>query len=125
MVSLPLNRARLAKVSNVSRNGPSRGGSVWRVPARSRRSSSSALGSRASNQRVERAAHSAAADFQYVCVDHGRCHVGVAEQVLNCADVVSVLQQVRLEAVTQLVKADEGLAPMHVSPLGAPAVMQV
>jgi hypothetical protein len=28
-------RARPTKVSNVSRNGPSRGGSVWRVPARS------------------------------------------------------------------------------------------
>jgi len=67
----------------------------------------------------------AAAHIQYVCVDHGRCHVGVSEQVLNCADVVSVLQQVRLEAVTQPVKADEGLAPMDVCLLGTPAVMQV
>jgi hypothetical protein len=49
----------------------------------------------------------------------------MSEQVLNCADVVSVLQQVRREAVAQRVKADEGLAPMHVCLLGAPAVMQV
>ena len=83
------------------------------------------LGSRASNQRVERAAHSAAAHLQYVCVDHGRCHVRVSEQVLICADVVSVLQQVRLEAVAKPLKADEGLAPMRVCLLGAPAVMQV
>jgi hypothetical protein len=60
-----------------------------------------------------------------VCVDHGRCHVRVSEQALNCADVVSVLQQVRLEEVAQPVKADEGLAPMRVCLLGAPAVMQV
>ena len=83
------------------------------------------LGSRASNQRVERAAHSAAAHLQYVCVDHGRCHVRVSEQVLICADVVSVLQQVRLEAVAKPLKADEGLAPMRVCLLGAPAVMQL
>lgn len=43
-------------------------------PARSRSSSRSVLGSRASNQCIERAAHSAAAHLQYVHVDHGRRH---------------------------------------------------
>ena len=60
-----------------------------------------------------------------MCIDHGRCHVRVSEQVLNFADVISVLQQVRLEAIAQPVKADEGLAPMRVCLLGAPALMQV
>jgi hypothetical protein len=60
-----------------------------------------------------------------VCVDHGRCHVRVSEQVLNGADVVSVLQQVRREAMAPPVKADEGLAPMRICLLGAPAVMKV
>ena len=108
----------------MAHSGPSPGDSLWLIPARSGSSSRSALGSRGSNQCVERAAHRAAAHLQYVCVDHGRCHVRGSEQILNCADVVSVLQQVRLEAVAQRVKADDGLVRMRVCLLGAPAVMQ-
>ena len=61
------------------------------------------MGSRVSNQRVERTADPAAAHLEHARVDHGRCHIRVSEQVLHCADVVSVLQQVRREAIPDTV----------------------
>jgi hypothetical protein len=43
-------------------------------------------------QRVNWTAHSAAANLQYMSVDHGRGHVGMAEQFLHSTDVVAGLQ---------------------------------
>jgi hypothetical protein len=50
---------------------------------------------------VERASHRQPAAVQHVSVDHGRLHVGVAEQLLNGPDVVAVLQEVGRERVPE------------------------
>jgi hypothetical protein len=47
---------------------------------------------------VRRAANCAAATVENVCVDHGRFHVFVSEQLLNCADVV---EKSRVESDTR------------------------
>lgn len=58
---------------------------------------------------IERATHSAPTTVQHVRVDHRRRHVPVPEQLLNGADVVPVLEQVRRERVPQRVAT----RPLH------------
>ena len=53
----------------------------------------------------QRAFDAAAALVQHVRVDHRRLHVGMAQQLLDRADVVARLQQVRGEAVPRRVAA--------------------
>jgi len=52
-------------------------------------------------QRIERREHAAGAAVQHVRVDHRRVHVRVAEQLLDRADVLPALQQVRRERMPQ------------------------
>ncbi len=57
-------------------------------------------------ERVHGTTNAAAAGLlQDVRIDHGRLDVGVAEELLDCADVVAVFQEVRGEGVTQGVAA--------------------
>lgn len=55
-------------------------------------------------ERIQGAADSPAAHPEHVRVDHGRGDIGMAEQLLHCADVTPALQQVRREAVPQRVR---------------------
>src|SRR5205807_28046 len=57
-------------------------------------------------QAVEGAGHAGGAAVEDVGVDHGGADVGVAEQVLDGADVAARLEQVGGEAVPQGVRAD-------------------
>jgi hypothetical protein len=52
---------------------------------------------------VEWAAHAESASVQHVRVDHRSCHVAVAEQLLDGADVVAALQKVGRERVPKAV----------------------
>ena len=52
-------------------------------------------------QSVQRAAHPTAALVQDVRVNHGRLHALVAEQFLDGADVVSILEQMGCEGMAQ------------------------
>jgi len=54
---------------------------------------------------VKRAAHAAAALVQHMGVDHGGGNIGMAEQFLHRADVVTVLQKVRGERMSQHMRA--------------------
>src|SRR5215468_5646527 len=54
---------------------------------------------------IERAAHPAGTLRHDVCVDHRRVEVGVSEQLLHGANVVTVFQQVRRKAMPQRVTA--------------------
>src|SRR5664279_4944214 len=54
-------------------------------------------------QTVERAAHALAATVENVRVDHRRADVLVAEQLLDGADAVAALEQMRREGVAQRV----------------------
>lgn len=56
--------------------------------------------------RVQRAADGQAAAVEDVRIDHGGLHVAMAEQVLHCANVVAVFQQVGGEGVAQGVGGD-------------------
>lgn len=47
------------------------------------------------------AAHSGGAPVQHVRIDHRRADIVVAEELLNGADVVAVLEEVRGEGVTE------------------------
>lgn len=55
---------------------------------------------------VQRAAHGQAAAVEDVGIDHCRLHVLVAEQFLDRADVVTVLQEVGGEAVAKGMAVD-------------------
>jgi hypothetical protein len=55
------------------------------------------------SERVERAAHALAAALEDVGVDHRGAHILVAEELLDRADVVTALEQVRGEGVAQRV----------------------
>src|SRR5262245_43355879 len=54
-------------------------------------------------QAIQRAEDATATPVEDVGVDHGGIHVGVAEQLLNGADVVALLQEVSGEGVAQRV----------------------
>src|SRR5581483_5964388 len=69
-----------------------------RPPTQARRSGFSQL--------IERTYYTLAAAVEHVRVDHRCRYVGVAEQLLHGADVVTRLQQVRGERVTQNVRRD-------------------
>src|SRR5262249_60263812 len=58
-----------------------------------------------SSQVVHWARHAFAALIEHVRVDHGRFHAGVAQQLLNGSDVVSVFKKVRGETVAKGVAA--------------------
>ena len=47
------------------------------------------------DQRIGWAPDTCAASIQDVCVDHGRSHIGVAQQFLRRANVVTVFKEVR------------------------------
>ena len=53
------------------------------------------------SQRIERTAHTAAADLQHMRVNHGRLHVGMPQQFLHRADVVAGLQHLGCKRVPQ------------------------
>src|SRR5580692_10239083 len=55
--------------------------------------------------RIERAAHAAGASIEDVGVDHGRADVLVTEELLDRTNVVTALQQVGRERMTQSVRA--------------------
>jgi hypothetical protein len=57
------------------------------------------------DQRIGWAPDTFAASIQHVCVDHGRSHIGVAQQVLRRASVVTVFKQVRRERTPQRMTA--------------------
>ena len=50
---------------------------------------------------VQRTPHRSAAELEHMGVDHRGRHVGVAQQVLDRADVIAVLQQVGCKGMTQ------------------------
>ena len=56
-------------------------------------------------QAIERAFHSARALVRHVRVDHRRLDARVAEQLLDRADVVAVLEEVRRKGVPQCMTA--------------------
>ena len=56
-------------------------------------------------QRIERAQDSSAAAIEHVRIDHSRAHVLVPQQLLHRANVITILQQVGRERVTQYVRA--------------------
>ena len=57
------------------------------------------------DQRIGWASDTFAASIQDVCVDHGRSHIGVAQQFLYRANVVTVFKQVRRERMPQRMTA--------------------
>ena len=57
------------------------------------------------SERVERTAHAASSSIEDVRVDHHSLHAGVAEELLDGADVVPVLQKVGGEGVAERVGA--------------------
>ena len=59
----------------------------------------------ASQDTISRAQDTAAAAIQDVRVDHGRADVAMAEELLDGADVVAVLEQVGRERVAKCVTA--------------------
>ena len=56
-------------------------------------------------QRIQWAPDAAPAAVQDVCVDHGRSHASVSEQLLYGSDVVTVLEQMGRERVSEGVTA--------------------
>lgn len=69
----------------------------------------------AASQRVGRASNSPATSaIQDVCVNHSGFQVPVPEQLLNCPNVVAVLEQVRREGVA------EGVAAHRLLDVGGP-----
>ena len=52
-------------------------------------------------ERVERASNARSAQAQHVRVDHRRLDIRVAQQLLDGADVVAVVEQMRSERVPQ------------------------
>jgi len=57
-------------------------------------------------QGIERRQHAAGTAVEYVRVDHRRVDVGMTEQLLDRADVLPALQQMRGERMAQRVRAD-------------------
>lgn len=55
-----------------------------------------------SDHRIDRAPHTASPAVQHVRVDHRRAHIAVAQQLLDCANVVARLEQVRRERVARV-----------------------
>ena len=52
---------------------------------------------------IRRAINAATATIQNVRVDHCRAHVFVAQEFLNCANIVTVFKQVSSERMTKTV----------------------
>lgn len=50
---------------------------------------------------IQWTAHASATTIQHVSVNHGRPHIFVSEQFLDCANVISVFQQMSGETVTE------------------------
>jgi len=63
------------------------------------------------SQDVHRAANAAPAAVEDVCVDHRGTHIPVPQQLLDRPDVVSVLEQVGGERVTECVAGPCFLMP--------------
>ena len=62
---------------------------------------------------VQWAANSSSAFVQNMGINHGGTDVFVAQQFLNCTNIVSVLQEMGGEAVTKCMTADEFINPGH------------
>jgi hypothetical protein len=50
---------------------------------------------------IERTLHAASTLIEYVCVNHRRAHISVSKQLLDRADIVARLEQVRRERVAK------------------------
>ena len=87
---------------------------MWRVPDQRERLC-------AASKRVHRADDAHRPLVEHIRVDHGCFDVGMAEQRLNGADVLSGLEKVRREAVPEAVRceADGQTCPSNRFPYGA------
>ena len=52
---------------------------------------------------IQRAADSLATFVQYMRIDHGRTHILVPQQLLNCPDIIAALQQMCGKRMTESV----------------------
>src|SRR5882724_2988595 len=73
-----------------------------RIPGPGRKSS---LGPADLPQIVQGAGDSLSALLEHMRINHGRRHIGVPQQLLNCPNVRALLQQVRRKTMAETVRA--------------------